>query len=128
MDYDKFISAKEVEIGGRKFAISKIPSIEAVESVYPAVAKSVQMHGILGVTMLDFNIIRTMLKYTALRLDSGAWHPLDIDTRISDTFDGKFKDLQMLVVAMVKENFDFLTDGNLREVLGLQEADQGSDS
>lgn len=128
MDYGKFISAKEVEIGGRKFAISQIPSVESVNSVYPAVAKSIQANGILGLTMLDFGVIRTILKYTAIRLDSGDWHSLDIDTRISDTFDGKFRDLQTLVVAMVKENYGFLTDGNLHEVLGLQEADQVSGS
>ena len=29
MEYEKFIQPKEMEIGGRKFAISKIPSIQA---------------------------------------------------------------------------------------------------
>lgn len=128
MNYDKFIGAKEIEIGGRKFAISRIPAIAAQTSVYPVVAKSVQMHGVLGITMLDSQTVREILKYTAVRLDDGSWLELDIDTRIDDTFTNSFKELVKLVVSMVRENFGFLTDGNLHEVLGIVGAETGSDS
>lgn len=128
MDYNKFIGAKEIEIGGRKFAVSRIPALEAQTSVYPAVAKYVQLNGLLGTTMLDTAVVREILKYTAVRQDDGSFLELDIDTRINDTFSKKFEDMARLVVAMIRENFGFLTDGNLHEVLGIVEAETGSDS
>ena len=128
MDYNKFIGAKEIEIGGRKFAVSRIPALEAQTSVYPAVAKCVQLNGLLGTTMLDTAVVREILKYTAVRQDDGSFLELDIDTRINDTFSKNFEDMARLVVAMIRENFGFLTDGNLHEVLGIVEAETGSDS
>ena len=128
MDYNKFIGAKEIEIGGRKFAVSRIPALEAQTYVYPAVAKCVQLNGLLGTTMLDTAVVREILKYTAVRQDDGSFLELDIDTRINDTFSKNFEDMARLVVAMIRENFGFLTDGNLHEVLGIVEAETGSDS
>ena len=128
MDYNKFIGAKEIEIGGRKFAVSRIPALEAQTSVYPAVAKCVQLNGLLGTTMLDTAVVREILKYTAVRQDDGSFLELDIDTRINDTFSKNFEDMARLVVAMIRENFGFLTDGNLHEVLGIVEAETDSDS
>ena len=128
MDYNKFICAKEIEIGGRKFAVSRIPAIEAQTSVYPAVAKCIQLNGFLGTTMLDTAVVREILKYTAVRQDDGSFLELDIDTRINDTFSKNFEDMARLVVAMIRENFGFLMGGNLHKVLGIVEAETGSDS
>ena len=52
MNYDKFIEPKQINIGERKFTISKIPALKA-QVIYTAVAKSVSENGALGMTMLQ---------------------------------------------------------------------------
>lgn len=127
MDYNKFIQAREISIGSRTFTVSKIPAIEAQTQSYPAVAKAISTDGILGLTMLKPSAVLDILKYSAVRLESGSWMELDSIDRINKTFT-EVKEMHKLVVEMVKENFGFLIDGSLREVLGVPEAEVESDS
>lgn len=116
MEYSKFIKPKEIAIGETTFAISQIPALESQE-VYRVVAKSVKDEGFIGMTMLPTDIVRAMLAYTAVNVN-GTWFPLDTAQRIDGYLQDK-KVLVTLIVAMVRENWGFLADGSLLDVLGL---------
>ena len=116
MLYRDFISPKEVEIGGRKFAISKIPAIEAQSVVYPAVVKAITDGGIVGITTLPPSVVKEILKRTAVKEEGCDWQELDTDTAINSTFPN-ICEMHILVGHMVKENFGFLVDGGLQSVL-----------
>ena len=116
MEYSKFIKPKEIAIGETTFAISQIPALESQE-VYRVVAKSVKDEGFIGMTMLPTDIVRAMLAYTAVNVN-GTWFPLDTAQRIDGYLQDK-KALVTLIVAMVRENWGFLADGSLLDVLGL---------
>lgn len=118
MDYSKFIRPKEVEIGGKTYAVSQIPAIESQEA-YRDVAKVVREYGPLGMTMLPVGALRDILSYTAVRVND-SWFSLDTESRIDSYLTDK-ADMNRLVVAMVRENWGFLTDGTLLDVLGLGE-------
>lgn len=120
MDYAKFIKPKEVVIDGETYAISQIPALEAQE-IYREVAKSYKDYGHIGLTMLPTGVVRAILSYVAIRVDDN-WFSLDTETRINGYMKGKNAVLARLCVAMVKENWGFLTDGSLLDVLGLEEA------
>lgn len=125
MGYKDFIHPTDVKIGSRKFVISKIPAIVAQTRVYPSVAKAISSDGMLGLTMLPIDVVRTILSCVAYRDEDGEWLELDTDERVNKAFED-FKDLPAVIVKMVKENFDFLIDGSLREVLGIAEAEAES--
>jgi len=120
MDYAKFIKPKEVVIDGETYAISQIPALEAQE-IYREVAKSYKEYGHIGLTMLPTGVVRAILSYVAIRVDDN-WFPLDTETRINGYMKGKNVVMARLCVTMVKENWGFLTDGSLLDVLGLEEA------
>ena len=84
MDYEKFIQPKEMEIGGQKFAISKIPAIQA-QAIYPAIAKSVKENGLLGMTMLPVDVVRSLMSFAAVK-NGEHWMPLGNDEVLADTF------------------------------------------
>ena len=125
MNYEKFIQKKEVQIGDKTFCISKIPAIEAT-AIYPSVAKYYSDYGLLGLTMFDMELTKKILSYTAA-YNNGAWESLDLDSRIAQSLPDQ-RDLKKLTVMMVKENWGFLTDGSLRDLLGLAEEEAESDS
>lgn len=125
MNYDKFIEPKQINIGERKFTISKIPALKA-QAIYTAVAKSVSENGALGMTMLPTATVRDILNYVAVYDESNDYHKvLDTEDSIGNTFNTNVGDMVTVVVRMIHENFGFLTDGNL---LALLEAPEGADS
>jgi hypothetical protein len=116
MLYKDFIRPTEVEIGGRKFAISKIPALDAQDEIYPAVSKAVLDNGPVGLSMLPKRVVNMILSRTALRNDDGSWYELDMESRINNTFTN-IGEMHMLVAAMIKENFCFFFDGSLLKSL-----------
>jgi hypothetical protein len=126
MNYNDFIQPREITIGNRCFAVSKIPALVAQSEIYPAVAKALSSDGALGLTMLPTRVVSAMLAYTAERTENGSWFELDSVDRVNKAFPD-IKDMHRLVVEMTKENFGFLTDGSLREVLGVLGAEAESD-
>ena len=115
MDYNKLIQPKEIKIGDRLFTISKIPALEA-QSIYSALAKSVTDNGIIGMTMLPWEVNRQILKYVVFN-DNGIHVSLDSDVMCNDTFAKDFGDMQQVILAMIKENFSFFVDGKLLNLL-----------
>lgn len=116
MNYEKFIQPKEVGIGNRTFAVSKIPALEA-QPLYNVISKSVSDNGVLGITMLPITIVKQILGYTALYDSDGIWLSLSTESIINDVFKDDFGDLQQLLMAMVKENFYFFVSGRLLDKL-----------
>ena len=116
MQYEKFIQPKEIGIGNRTFAISRVPSLEA-QPLYNVIAKSVSDNGLIGITMLPGPIVEQILGYTALFGDDKIWLTLSNKSIINEVFQNDFGELQQLVVAMVKENFDFFVSGKLLDQL-----------
>ena len=125
MNYEKFIQRKEVQIGDKTFCISKIPAIEAT-AIYPSIAKLYSDFGLIGLTMFDVELTKRILSYTAA-FNNDAWEVLDLESRITQSLPDQ-NDLKKLVMMMVKENWGFLTDGSLRDLLGLAEEEAESDS
>ena len=121
MEYGKFIKPREVEIGGTTYAISQIPAIES-QDIYRIVAKSVSDNGIIGMTMLPIHQVKTILSYVAVRIDD-QWFSLDTDMRINNYLVDKSV-MEKLIVLMIRENWSFLADGNLLDVLGIEEAEE----
>lgn len=121
MEYGKFIKPREVEIGGTTYAISQIPAIES-QDIYRIVAKSVSDNGIIGMTMLPIHQVKTILSYVAVRIDD-QWFSLDTDMRINNYLVDKAV-MEKLIVLMIRENWSFLADGNLLDVLGIEEAEE----
>lgn len=126
MNYNEFIQPREITIGNRCFAVSKIPALVAQSEIYPAVARALSADGALGLTMLPSRVVSAMLTYTAQRTEDGSWFELDSVDRVNKVF-SNIKDMHRLVAEMVKENFGFLIDGSLREVLGVLGAEAESD-
>lgn len=116
MQYEKFIQPKEIGIGNRTFAISRVPSLEA-QTLYNVIAKSVSDNGLIGITILPGSIVEQILGYTALFGDDKIWLTLSNKSIINEVFQNDFGELQQLVVAMVKENFDFFVSGKLLDQL-----------
>lgn len=115
MNYDKFIQPREVGIGDRTFAVSKIPALTA-QQIYSVVSKSVSDNGIVGITSLPPQTVRQILGYTAL-FENDSWISMETEAIINDTFKNNFGDMQELVIEMVKENFGFFVSGKLLEKL-----------
>ena len=118
MNYENLILPKTKNIGNRSFTISKIPALVAQTAVYPSVVKALSDNGAVGVTMLPSSVVKTILRYVAIKEDDGTFSILDNDAKIGEVFDLNFGSLSAVVAAMCTENFGFLTDGSLREVLG----------
>lgn len=111
MEYERFIQPKELEIGGQKFAISKIPAIQA-QSIYPAIAKSVKDNGLLGLTMLPVDVVRNLMSYAAVK-SGEAWMSLGNDEMLADTFKDNFGDMQTLLVNVERYTYGFFVSGDL---------------
>jgi hypothetical protein len=122
MNYESFISPKDIKIGSRTFAVSRIPAFYAQQNVYPAVVESTKSLGIFGVTMLPMSVVVKMLSFTAVRQEDGKWRELDSEDVINGTFPD-IADMHALLIRQTKENFGFLFDGRLLAVLG-EEAEE----
>ena len=120
MEYERFIQPKELEIGGRKFAISKIPAIQA-QSIYPAIAKSVKEHCLLGLTMLPVDVVRSLMSFAAIQ-NGEHWFTLGNDETITDTFKDNFGDMQKLLVQIERYTYGFFVSGDLLDELAEVEA------
>lgn len=120
MDYERFIQPKDMEIGGHKFAISKIPAVTA-QAIYPSIAKAVKEHGLLGMTMLPVETVRNLMSFAAVK-NGEIWLSLGNDEILDDTFKDNFGDLQKLLVAVVKYTYDFFVSGDLLVELAEAEA------
>jgi hypothetical protein len=118
MIYENLILPKDKNIGTKSFIISKIPALIAQTAVYPNVVKSLSENGAVGLTMLPSAVVKTILRFVALRKDDGTIIVLDSDEKIGEAFNENFSLMSAVVSAMCTENFGFLTDGSLREVLG----------
>lgn len=125
MNFNDFIQKKEVQIGNKTYCISKIPAISATQ-IYPKIAKYYSDHGVIGLTMFDIALTKELLSYAAA-YNNGAWEVLDLDSIINASFESQF-DMKKLISIIVKENWGFLLDGHLLELLGIEEAEAGSDS
>lgn len=123
MDYTKFIKPREIEIGGTTYAISQIPAINS-QGIYPVIAECVKENGVLGMTMIPVSACKEILSYVAVRVD-GTWFSLDTETRINNYLSDK-STMAKIIVMMVKENWGFLADGSLLDVLGIEEAESES--
>ena len=120
MDYEKFIQPKEMEIGGQKFAISKIPAIQA-QAIYPAIAKSVKENGLLGLTMLPVDVVRSLMSFAAVK-NGEHWMPPGNDEVLADTSKDNFGDMQKLRVSIEKYTYDSFVSGDLLDELAAAEA------
>ena len=116
MNYEKFIQPKEITVGDRTFAISKIPAMEAM-SIYSELAKAVSANGALGMTMLPSSVNKQLLGYVALCDTDGIWVSLSTDSIINEIFRDDFGDLQQVIIEMVEENFGFFVSGKLLDKL-----------
>jgi hypothetical protein len=122
MNYESFISPKDIKIGSRTFAVSRIPAFYAQQNVYPAVVESTKSLGIFGVTTLPISVVMNMLSFTAVRREDGKWRELDSEAVINGTFPD-IADMHALLIQQAKENFGFLFNGRLLAVLG-EEAEE----
>lgn len=125
MNYEKFIQPREVGIGDRTFAVSKIPALTA-QQIYSVVSKSVSDNGMIGITSLPPQTVRQILGYTAL-FENDSWISMETESIINDTFKNDFGDMQTLVIEMIKENFGFFVSGKLLEKLVELEAETDSE-
>ena len=125
MNYEKLVQKKEVQIGDNTYCISKIPAIEATE-IYPSIAKYYSDYGLIGLTMFDVELTKKILSYTAA-YSNGEWTSLDLNTSINNALASQY-DMKKLVMLMVKENWGFLMDGSLRELLDVPAEETASDS
>jgi hypothetical protein len=126
MEYSKFIQPKTVKFGDRTYTISRIPAVEAIP-ICNAVAEAIAQNGIMGVIMLPVAMDRKILSYTASLSGTVNIVP-DTDQLLNDIFTQDVGDIKRLVAAMVKENFGFLTSGDLLRELAEQTEATGSGS
>ena len=117
MKYEQFIQPEIINVGDREFAISKIPAFQA-KSVYNDLVVKIRDNGDIGKTMLSDESIKTMFRFCAVRNDNGEMQVLETVSAIEQFC----VDTKMFVELMLKiedYNFDFLTNGTLRDLLGL---------
>ena len=114
MDPKRFNEPKELEIGGGKFIISKIPAIQA-QQIYRKLMKDVNDDGDIAMTYLQEDAIIELLSYAAI-VDGEDWTALDNSNIINFSFKN-LEDLIELEAVMIRYNFGFLFNGNLLKVL-----------
>lgn len=117
MDFKSFIQPKTCEIGGREFTISLLPAFTA-KKVYQEVVKTIQDNGEIGKTMLSDDIVKILFAHAAVVNDKCENEVLSLPSVI-EKYLVKYSDFIDLTVKMLDYNFSFLTDGSLRNLLGL---------
>ena len=115
MQYNDLKDPVEMEFGGRMFAISRIPALKAVP-IFDVVSAAVSERGVMGLTSLPVATQKAILQFVLVRGEDGTWSGFETDSRINNAF-AKFETLIAVVLAMVRENFGFLTDGRLPDLL-----------
>lgn len=114
MDPKKFLEAKEMEIDGMKFVISKIPAIKA-QQIYRSIMQETKDEGDLGMTYLSSQTTIDLLSYTATA-EGEEWDALDTEDKINFCCKGIMTMIK-LEAAMIRYNYSFLFDGSLLKVL-----------
>ena len=117
MTCDNFIEPNELSVNGRDFLISRIPAFSA-KVVYDELIDKLRDEGDLGKTRLSERSVREILKFVGVKSDVGNYIAIDSNAVI-DKYLGNYFDLLTVQVKMVDYNFSFLTDGNLRNLLGV---------
>lgn len=117
MKYDQFIQPEIIDVGGREFAISKIPAFQA-KIVYADLVNQIRENGDLGKTMLTDESVKTMFRFCAVRRDDGEMQVLETVSLI-EQYCPETKVFLELMLKIEDYNFSFLTDGTLRDLLGL---------
>lgn len=121
MEHSKFIRPREITVDERTFTVSQIPAIDA-QDIYTEVARSIKDNGLIGMTMLPQHVVKSILAYTSAKVNDD-WFVLDTEQRLRNYIPDS-KTMNILVVNMIKDNWGFLADGNLLDVLGLEEAEE----
>lgn len=121
MEHSKFIRPREITVGENTFTVSQIPAIDA-QDIYTDVARSIKDNGLIGMTMLPQHVVKSILAYTSAKVNDD-WFVLDTEQRLRNYIPDS-KTMNILVVNMIKDNWGFLADGNLLDVLGLEEAEE----
>lgn len=121
MEHSKFIRPREITVGEKTFTVSQIPAIDA-QDIYTDVARSIKDNGLIGMTMLPQHVVKSILAYTSAKVNDD-WFVLDTEQRLRNYIPDS-KTMNILVVNMIKDNWGFLADGNLLDVLGLEEAEE----
>ena len=116
MQIENFIKPEDVEIRGETFRISCIPPTEA-QSIFPSVVNTIRTNGDIGQLMLPEELMMRLVKWTAMRCSDG-WQFFDNKKAIDEYLD--FATLLELQVRVIKKNFDFLIDGGLLKILGME--------
>lgn len=114
MEIEKFIDKEEIEIDGRKFAISKIPAVQAQE-IYGEIVRETDDIGDIGMTFLSLSVAVKLLSYSAYE-DGGVWFTMGSENDINDGCP-EVMTLIKLEAAMIRKNFGFLFNGSLQKVL-----------
>ena len=126
MKYEQLQHPKEIEVSSKTFAVSKIPAMEAMP-IYEQICEIYSKRGVLGLSALPIEITKVLLHYVCV-MENGEWEELDTEKRINMFFQDHTT-LIKVRMAILKENFGFLTDGSLLDLLGVQaEAEAESDS
>lgn len=117
MKYEQFIQPEIIDVGGREFAISKIPAFQA-KSVYNDLVLKIRDNGDIGKTMLSDDSIKTMFRFCAVRREDGEMQVLETISLV-EQYCTETKTFVELMLKVEDYNFSFLTDGTLRDLLGL---------
>ena len=117
MTYQQFIQPEHFDLNGRDFVMSKIPAFQA-KSVYADIVNSVRDNGDIGRTMLTDESVKTMFRFCAVQKEDGEYQILDSVATI-EKYLINTKDFVTLMLKVEDYNFGFLTDGTLRDLLGL---------
>lgn len=115
MNIEQFLDKKEVEIGGKQFLISRIPTLKAHE-IYVNMVKATGDYGKLGLTMLPMDIVRDLFGYCAAKIPTGGWTVLDTNDTVNTYLPSLFDCIQ-LQYQMCEYNFGFFIDGRLTTLL-----------
>lgn len=117
MTYQQFIKPEVVTIGGREYTLSKIPAFTA-KPIYTELVNLVRDNGDIGRTMLSDESAKAIFRHVAVKGDDGEQRVLD-NVALIERHLVEQRDFYEVMLKMEDYNFGFLTDGTLRDLLGL---------
>lgn len=124
MNLTDFIKPVDETINGCAFRLSHIRPTEA-QTILPRLIPIIRENGEdLSMIMLPEDLMLKIIKWSAKQMDDGGWYILDDKRKIDDNLD--YPTLLELQVKMIKLNFDFLTNGGLLKILGVEPPAQDS--
>lgn len=121
MNIQDFIQPEEKEIRGKVYLLSHIPALPA-QKIYADIIKASAGYGDIGMTMLPRDITMALMKYCAVKAEDGGWFPIEREEDVNIHFPNLI-DLIAVQLKLIDLNFGFLTDGSLRDLLGVPEMD-----